>query len=285
VVDILKRLIHKGQVHAEKLIARYLTQDSIITLSNTLSDPHSNFHPQGLGYDPVANELLFIQQSDRSIRRTDMAGNLVGSVSVNLHHTTSVASDGTNYYVSDYTSNSGGLDLHRVTSSGSVTNISSERASYGGYPIDVRGGIIYRTNHSNSYNWSNLSQVRVASLSSPDSITSTINLNGTNGIGDIAVDDVSGNIWIIDYSNNASLRRFDMSGNQLDSFALGLDGLDAGITYANGKLYYYDWKSGSGSTLTTFTINGVASSTAIPEPSTWLLMVLSAALVVRRTRK
>jgi hypothetical protein len=25
VVDILKRLIHKGQVHAEKLIARYLT--------------------------------------------------------------------------------------------------------------------------------------------------------------------------------------------------------------------------------------------------------------------
>jgi transcriptional regulator with XRE-family HTH domain len=33
VVDILKRLIHKGQVHAEKLIARYLAKKLGVTFN------------------------------------------------------------------------------------------------------------------------------------------------------------------------------------------------------------------------------------------------------------
>ena len=43
---------------------------------------------------------------------------------------------------------------------------------------------------------------------------------------------------MIDYTASATLRRFDLTtGNELDSFALGIDGLTAGLTYANDKLY------------------------------------------------
>ncbi len=116
------------------------------SLNSALSDSSSNFHPQGLGYDPIANELLYMQQSANAIFRTDLNGTLLGSrtigtintngsgTSSTANHAVSVASDGIFYYFSDYTCNTGCFDLHRIgISGGTSTNISNETAAFGGY--------------------------------------------------------------------------------------------------------------------------------------------------------
>lgn len=260
---------------------------SSVTLSNVLADSASNFHPQGIGYDASANELLFMQQSTGAIFRTDLAGNIVGSRTINNtpspygnlgvpNHTVSVAADATHYYYSDYTCNSSCFDLMKVDkATGTAVSISSEVSAYGGYPIDVRNGVIYRTNASTTYDYTMLHQIRAASTASPDVITSTRTLTGA-GIADFAVDDVNNSIWVLDYLASASIRRFDLTtGALLESFALGLDGLDAGLTYANGKLYYYDWKSNSGSTLTTYNLQGYGNP--VPAPGTLALLGLGLA--------
>jgi hypothetical protein len=227
--------------------------------------------------------LLFMQQSTDTIYRTDLTGAIngsrtIGSITYNpggnttikALHTTSVASDGSNYYFSDYTNNSGGYDLYSIgKASGSAATISSEIAAYGGYPIDVRDGMLYRTEPSTSYSWSDLDQIRVSTIGAPDSISQTLNLLGGNGIGDIAVDSDRNNIWTIDYSGSASLNRFDLAtGALLDNFGLSLDGLTGGLTYANDKLYHYDWDSVQGSTLSVYALS---DSSAVPVPAAvWL---------------
>lgn len=264
--------------------AGIITLDSTLNLNNALADTNSNFHPQGLGFDTATNELLFFQQSSNRIYNTDLAGNIQGSLNVNLNHSTSVAGDGGNYYASNYTANSNGTDIFSVNkATGATQSITSETAAYGGYPIDVRNGVIYRTNNSSGYNWGNLNQILISSISSVDAILQTVSLTGSNGIGDIAVDYVNNQIWTIDYSANALLRQFDLTtGTELASYNFGLDGLTAGLTYANDKLYYYDWNSGSGSTLSRFSLN----STDVPEPSTLAIFALGLfGLAARRNKK
>jgi len=281
--------------------AASMSLDNTFALDNLLAYPDSNFHPQGLGYDTGSNELLFMQQSSRTIYRTDLSGNINGSLAPapvqfrpgsagtsTLNYTTSVAGDGTNYYFSDYTNNTVGYDLYSADkTTGTGGAISSEVAGYGGYPIDVRDGKLYRTQASTGYNWTNLNQIRISSIATPDSITQTLTLTGSNGIGDIAVDSANNNVWTIDYTAGASVRRFDLStGALLDTFALGLDGLTGGITYADNKLYYYDWNDGSGSTLSVYSLSGIA---AVPVPAS--LPLLAGALGIfgfvgaRRQRK
>lgn len=264
-----------------------LTLENTFSLSNQLADSSSNFHPQGLGYDTSTNELLYMQQSSGTIFRTNLSGTITGSVTTNqfLNHTTSVAGDAANYYVSDYTGNSSYLDVHNVNkTTGAVSTLSSEVAAYGGYPIDVRDGNLYRTNVSTSYNWSNLNQIRISSLATPDTGIQTVTLATGAGIGDIAVDSARDNVWVIDYAASATLRRFDLAtGSELDSFALGLDGLTGGLTYANDKLYYYDWVSGSGSTLSVFALSGF---TEVPEVGTLAIFGIGLAglAYIRRRR-
>ncbi|MGQ8367386.1 hypothetical protein [Glaciecola sp. 1036] len=233
-----------------------LTLDYTNVLSNQLADTMSNFAPQGLGFDTSTNELLFAQQSSRTIYRTDLQGQILGSLAINLHHTTSVAGDANNYYVSDYTGNASYQDLHTIDkTTGYRTDLSSEVAAYGGYPIDVRNGVLYRAENSRAYNWSGLSQIRISNLSSADTITQTLTLSTANGIGDIAVDSARNQLWTIDYTANALIRQFDITtGLELANFDFGLDGLSSGITYANDTLYFYDWKNGSGSTLSAYSI-------------------------------
>ena len=257
--------------------AATLSLDAITPLSPQFSKTSSNFHPQGLGYDTTSGELLYMQQSARTIERSTTAGVGTGTVSLlgsGNGHTTSVAADATNYYYSTYTRNTSGADLYsqnKVT--GIVTQISSEVAGYGGYPIDVRDGKMYRSDVSTSYSWSMLSTLRISNLSSVDTIDQTVNLATTSGIGDFGIDSVNNEAWVLDYSAAASIRRFDLNtGALLDVFALGLDGLDAGLTYADGKLYYYDWNSVSGSTLSTFSVAGVAAP-AVPLPAGGLLLL------------
>jgi len=263
--------------------ATTLTLDNTYLLDNSLADTRSNFSPQGLGYDTGSGELLFLQQSSKTVYRTDLSGNINGSLALGVtqynpsgnsavpNFTTSIAGDGTNYYFSDYTNNSGGYDLYSADkTSGSPSAISAEVAAYGGYPIDVRDGLLYRTNNSTTYNWSGLNTIRISSIATPDTILGTVTLAGSVGIGDIAVDSLNNNIWTIDYTSGASVRRFDLTtGVLLDSFSLGLDGLTGGITYADNKLYYYDWNNGSGSTLSAYSVSGIA---AVPLPASLPLL-------------
>lgn len=277
--------------------AGLLTLDYSNVLDNQLADPSSNFHPQGLGYDTGSNELLFIQQSSNTIYRTDLFGSITGSRTIGstpytafghtattAHHTTSVAGDGVNYYFTDYTANSNGYDLYSLgVSSGSAGALSSEVAAYGGYPIDVRDGLLYRTETSSAYSWANLNEIRISDLNSVDSILSTVILDTTFGIGDIAIDSARNEVWTLDYLSSAALRKFDLTtGDLLESFDLGLDGLTAGLTYANNTLYYYDWNSGSGSTLSAYSM----SSVKVPEPGSIALLAIGiAGLSFTRRRK
>jgi hypothetical protein len=264
-----------------------LNLSATVALNNTLADPSSNFSPQGMGYDATANELLFIQQSTSTIFRTDLAGNIVGSrVISNLpilfgsgtdptaNHTVSVAADAANYYFSDYTCNNYCYDLFRVAkTSGDPVAISTEVAAFGGYPIDVRNGVIYRTNASSTYDYAGLHQIRAASTATPDAVTSTITLTGA-GIADFAIDPDNNSVWVLDYLGAASIRRFDLTtGALLDTFALGLDGLTGGLTYASGRIYYYNWNSGVGSTLSIYDLQDYGM-VGVPEPGTLALLGL-----------
>ncbi|HCP46314.1 MAG TPA: hypothetical protein DIU15_09745, partial [Deltaproteobacteria bacterium] len=230
------------------------------SLGNDFSRNSSNFHPQGLGIDESTGELLYMQQSTNTIYRSNLSGSPTGNRSVGYHHTTSVAADATNYYFSDYTSNNSGLDLFVIgKGGGSASAFSSDVAGYGGYPIDVRNGVLYRTETSNNYNWSNLNQIRISPMSNPDSITTSYSID-TNGIGDIAVD-VDGNyLWVLEYQGAASIRQFNLSTGQLiEVFPLALDGDTAGLTYFNGQLFHWDWNTGS-SQLRVYNIVSTADS-------------------------
>jgi hypothetical protein len=272
--------------------AEFLTLTNTYALAPELSRPRTNFNPQGLGYDPSSNELLFIQQGSETIYRTATNGALLGSraftggfaYNSNGHYAVSVAADGSSYYVSDYTgnSNTNGWDLYRVNKATGMANpISMETAAYGGYPIDVRDGLLYRTNLSTFYGYSALNQIRVASVNAPDAILRTLVLNTPGGIADFAVDRANSSIWVMNYSANASVFRYDLQTGQLrNTYSLGLDGWNGGLTFADNTLYHYDWNDSGPSKLLAYSYT---PDSAVPEPSTWALMVLGiAALLCKR---
>ncbi|WP_412971690.1 hypothetical protein [Glaciecola sp. MF2-115] len=239
--------------------AALINLDNTYTLAPNFSSPRGNFHPQGLGYDTASGELLYMQQNVRRIDRSDIFGVFTGSTSIDFSHGTSVAADSTNYYYSNYTSNANGPDLYSKNKiTGVRTQISSDVLAYGGYPIDVRDGKMYRSEYSTTYSWANLSSIRISNLSTIDSIDQTVTLDTLFGIADFGIDSVNNEAWVLDYNANAAIRRFDLTtGALLDVFAVGVDGLDAGLTYANGKLYVYDWVENGPSTLRSYSVSGV----------------------------
>lgn len=271
-----------------------------LSLVNTVNLPvqfslsNCNFNPQGLGVDEGASELLFMQQCSHPIQRTDLAGSYLGSVSVDQNHITDVAADGSYYYFSDYTGNSSTVDLHRMPKAGPPSAaISAEVAAYGGYPIDVRAGQIYRTEPSTTYDWSDLNQLRVANVATPDTILQTLTLSGLTGMGDFAVDLDGGNLWVLDWGDGR-IHRYDLQtgGAPLQSFNLGLDGQTAGLTYYNDRLYHYDWVNGSGSTLRIYDIARsaivVAAPVTVPATGNGTLAAVAALLALvglRRLRR
>ncbi|MBK6394954.1 MAG: hypothetical protein IPF73_09930 [Betaproteobacteria bacterium] len=272
----------RGLLLAAALCASPIALADTLSLLNTVNLPaqfsaSENLHPPGLGVDEGASELLFAQQCNHPIYRTDLDGNLLGSVAVDQN--TSRASRPTRRTTTSPTTraNSAKSILGLMPKAGPPSAaFSAETAAYGGYPIDLRGGQIYRTEPSSNYDWSDLNQVRVANVATPDTITSTISLRAS-GMGDFAVDLDGGNLWVLEWSGGRILR-YDLQngGAPLDSFSLGLEGQTAGLTYFNGRLYYYDWVASSGSTLRIYDIARVAGParvTAVPVPaaSTWSL--------------
>lgn len=283
--------------------AATVTLTNTYALSNLLAAPNNNFAPQGMAYDASANELVFLQQATNTIYRTDLTGQILGSRTIGAipitasgsagtaNYTTSVAADANNYYFTDYTCNTSCRDLYAIgKTSGAATALSNEVAAFGGYPIDVRDGLLYRTNLiTNDYNYAGVNQIRISSLATPDLIQTTLTLGGGLGIADFAVDTDHAAIWVLDYTGTASLRRYDLASGALqESYALGLDGLSGGLAYANNKLYYYDWRSGSGSTLRSYTVNGLASvvdTNGVPEPGSMALMLGALGLMAATRRK
>ena len=257
---------------AAPALAAPLVQTGHYTLAAALSASNSNFNPQGLGFDVSANELLFIQQSTSSIIRTNLTGGIVGTRTLGgYNHTTSIAADANFYYFSDYTSNTSGYDLYRIgKATGSATPVGTEIAAYGGTPIDVRNGMLYRTEASTTYSYGNIDQIRISAIGTPDTILSTITL-AQGGIGDFTIDTSSQSIFTLDYLSSAKIRRFSLlDGSLLETYAPTVDGLTAGLTFNNGVLYYYDHNTTTGSTLTTFAVN---VGSGVPEPTTWAMML------------
>lgn len=289
IVSSVCALLALGAI-SQAAFAGALTLNNSYTLGAALSANSGNFHPQGMGFDEAANELIFVQQSGNAIVRTGLTGNVLGTRTIGTipftasnttgtaNHVVSVAADAGNYYFSDYTSNSSGRDLYKLgKTTGAAVAVGSETAAYGGYPIDVRAGQLYRTEATTGYSNSTLHKIRVSSTATPDTITKTLTLAGA-GIADFAIDTSHNSIWVLDYLASASIRRFDLtSGSLLETFGLGLEGLDAGLTYGNGQLFYYDWRSGSGSSLRVYDVSGIASTTpgALPEPGALALLTVA----------
>jgi hypothetical protein len=239
------------------------------TLDPQLASADSNWHPQGLGFDEYTGELLFIQQASDRVYVCDLIGTVlnvrvIGPITYNpggatatvCRHTTSVAADATNYYVSDYTNNSTGYDMQTFPkAAGAATPFSNEVAAYGGYPIDIRGTTLYKCNVSTTYSWNNLNQLRTVDLASPDVVLTQDTLSGTAGIGDIAIDLDGMFVWVLEYLPSASIHTFDLATAALvDTFPLGLDGETAGLTYHDNVLYYYDWDDVAGSELQVYDV-------------------------------
>lgn len=246
---------HSQAVPLADAPTRSMQAEAVYALTPELGQSGSNFAPQGLGYDAATGSLLFVQQGSSSpMYQTDLTGMITGTVPLDLVNVTSVAADETNFYVSDFTRNTRGADVFAIDrETGAQTQIGGERRAYAGYPIDVRDGQLYRTETSVAYSWGALNQLRISDLASPDTITLTLSLDTPEGISDIAVDVQNNVLWTLDYSSSAMIRRFDLTtGAAVDRFDTRLDGLDAGLTVADGVVYYYDWISGGQSTLSVF---------------------------------
>ncbi len=235
--------------------AQTLNASATYTLDAALCHTNSNFHPQGLGVDESTGRLLYAQKNSGGVYSSALDGTDIQLFSnASISYNTSVAYWQGYVYLTDYQGNASGQDLYKAAvPTGSAVGHGSHTAGYGGFPIDIRNGELYRTNYSSSYSWSNLNQIIVSGVASPNSASRSITLSGTSGIGDIAIDLDSNSVWILEFTSSARIHRFDLTSGQLlaTSQAVG-DGLDAGLTYYNGDLYYYDWVSGSGSTLTVF---------------------------------
>jgi hypothetical protein len=176
---------------------------------------------------------------------------------------TGIAADANFYYLTDYTCNANCPDLFRVAKAGGApTQISNEISAYGGYPIAIGGGKIYRGEIiNNTYDWTNINQIRVSDLATPDVVTQTHTIALARGIGDLTWDGSA--LWALGYSNennpnrNVDLLRIDpVTGAVLETYLNvynpGAPYTPSGLAYAQGHLYVlnYSETSGVGSTLT-----------------------------------
>ncbi|MFT6819155.1 MAG: hypothetical protein ACJATT_002976 [Myxococcota bacterium] len=213
--------------------AQTLPQVAEYNLPSDLERSSNNYHPQGLGVNEDTGELLYAQQSARTVSIGTLDGQILRTVGSIRNYTTSVAYHDGRLYYSDYQGNSGGEDMWsiNVASGGSEVRYGTDVAAYGGFPMDIRDGILYRTELSTTYGWSNLNELWVSPVGSPNSFLRQLTLDVPSGIGDIAVDLERNSVWVLDYTANARVREFDLdTGAAMAQYQVVGDGLDAGIT-------------------------------------------------------
>ncbi len=249
--------------------AQTLTPSATYSLPSQLENASCNFCPQGLGIDEASQRLLYAQYNSGTVWSTDLSGANLQSFATGIKtNFTSVAAWDGDVYYTDYSSNSSGPDMWRIDlPGGTQSQYSTFTTAYGGFPIDIRNGELYRTNlWSSSYTWANLNQMSITNVATPNGGTRTFSLSGTNGVGDFAVDLDSNSIWVLEYSASARIHQYDINSTaRLATYTAVGDGLTAGLTYYNGNLYYYD-HSTSNSTLTVFPTGFVAGCTDGMDP-------------------
>ncbi|MCK6591161.1 MAG: hypothetical protein L6Q76_26715, partial [Polyangiaceae bacterium] len=220
-------------------------------------------------YDEAAGNLVIVLQGAPQLRIVSLAGVLLNTVMVSptgpnvFDYLTSVAADANFYYFADYTCNNGCPDLFRVGKGGGVpTQISNEILAYGGYPLAIGGGKMFRGEIiNNEYNYTNLNQIRVSDLATPDTVTQTHTIPIARGIGDLTWD--GSTLWALGYSHDSSpnrnvdLLKIDPATGavletHLNVYNPGAPYNPSGLAYAQGHLYVlnYSETSGVGSTLT-----------------------------------
>jgi len=228
----------------------------------TYSHRSSNFHPQGMCYDPKTKNLALQLQSDRYIRFLDANnGASKGSISTGMHHSTSVACSPTDYYIADYTGNSGMQDMYKVTRAGSKSNYGSLKVGYGGFPLVVVGSQMVRTEHSTTYNWNNLDELKFSSLSTPDSITASTRTGISGGIGGLCYSGL--NIFALGWTTSTGgfkVHRLNDKTNTLESTFSGScsSGSASAIACSSTELWVYCWvntNSATGATINKYSLN------------------------------
>ncbi|MBM64789.1 MAG: hypothetical protein CMH55_00980 [Myxococcales bacterium] len=184
-----------------------------------------NFHPQGMCWDGAQQRLVLAIQGNHPLYFIDPAtGQQTGSLQANLQHMTSVACAEDHFIIADYTGNGGGQDMHRLTRGGAKSNHGNEQVAYGGYPLTFVGDQLVRANHSTSYDWRSLRQLRFTPAGSPNDIRSTVDTGIGEGIADLCYD--GQNIWALAYRHNQNdpairLYRLNAQGAQLSQHDLG----------------------------------------------------------------
>ncbi len=163
------------------------------------SGAHNNFHPQGACYDRASGRVVLMLQGRRRLDFVDPAtGGLAGGLALDAYgHGVGVACGDAAFYFSDYSGNAGGPDLFRVAADNAAEQIGAGVAAFGGFPLAVDGGTMWRGGDSLEYDWSVLRSVRVSPVDAPDDIDAVLEVDVPMGIGDLCHDGAG--LWALGY--------------------------------------------------------------------------------------
>jgi hypothetical protein len=232
---------------------------STITLDVQMSGIHSNFHPQGMTYDPSLAQFVLALQGPTNLWRVNTNGTVGSKVALttsgqnSFNYMTAIAADANNFYISDYTCNNSCPDFFKVAKGGGApTQNSTDTAAYGGYPVAIgNNSALYRGNIvSNTYDWTGVTQIRVSNLASVDTITATLSTSISQGIGDLAWDGSA--LWALGYCKDAtpncpaSLFKIDpLTGSLIETdksvYLPSGNLIPAGLAYDSGYLYVLNY--------------------------------------------
>ena len=161
---------------------------------------HQNFHPQGACYDAFSTRVVLMIQSRRRLDFVDPAtGLLDGGLELgdDYTHGTGVGCGDPFFYFTDYSGNAGGPDLFRIVRANAVEQISARNDAFGGFPLTVHDGTMWRGTDSAGYDWSPIQAVRVSTVAEPDRIQAQLAVDVPSGIGDLCHDGT--HLWALGY--------------------------------------------------------------------------------------
>jgi hypothetical protein len=182
-------------------------------------------------YDSTAQALVLAQQGSgqKLVLVNPSTGSQIKTISTSLYHQTGVAcaQNPQEYFVSDYSGNTGGRDLYKVPTSGGNSAAASETAAYGGYPMTMMGNTLIRGEITKSYNFA-IKSIRFADRSNLNSITKTVDTTVSDGIGDMCYDGTR--VWTMNYDSSLSGRRMDETDETVNADSSSRRRLGTGFT-------------------------------------------------------
>jgi len=152
-------------------------------------------------------------------------------------------------------------DMYKITRAGTKSNYGSLKVGYGGFPLVVVGSEMVRTEHSTTYNWNNLDELKFSSLSSPDTITKTVKTGISGGIGGLCYSGL--NVFALGWTTSTgsfNVYRLGAKTYTVEStFSNSCSsGAASGIACSSTELWVYCWvntKSATGATINKYSLN------------------------------